>query len=74
MKNEVIIPGGEDLYAKIATLKEIKIDSENWLIYYIDEKSNEKWVEEKPHSEMHGGGPSQLRLLDKFPWEDDGSA
>ena len=29
----------------------------------------EKWFEEYPDSEFHGGGLPQLRLIKKFPWE-----
>lgn len=71
MKTKIII-GGAIMYDKIATLKVIKTDMVNWEIFYLDEVTGEKWVEEKPHSEMHGGGPSQLRLIEKFPWEEDG--
>ena len=60
---------GVALNEKKQTLKKIKVDNINWLIYYLDERNNEKWVEEFPHSELQGGGPPQLRLLDKFPWE-----
>jgi hypothetical protein len=58
-----------DFYAKRASLKQIQIDGVNWLIYYFDEETGEKWVEEYPHSELHGGGPPQLRKIEKFPWE-----
>lgn len=71
MKKPIIIPGGAILYDKIATLKKVKTDVINWEIFYLDEITGEKWVEEKPYSEMHAGGPSQLRLLEKFPWEDE---
>ena len=66
---EKIIPGGTEFYKKIEYLKKIKVDSDNWLIYYFDELNNEKWVEEYPHAELNGGGIPQLRLIEKFPWE-----
>ena len=44
------------MYDKIDTLKEVKVDSTNWLVYYEDPKSSEKWVVEYPNSEYHGGG------------------
>ncbi|MBC7873666.1 MAG: hypothetical protein H7Y01_06710 [Ferruginibacter sp.] len=57
------------MFEKIKTLKQIKIDGENWLIYYVDEINGDKWVKEYPESEYHGGGPAQLKLVEKFPWE-----
>jgi hypothetical protein len=64
---EQIIPGGKDFYDKRDKLKLVK--KSGWEIYYIDETTGEKWIEEYLHGEMHGGGPPQLRLLHKFPWE-----
>jgi len=60
---------GELMYQKINALKVEKIDSKNWLTYYIDEATNEKWIKEYLYPEMQGGGPPQLRRIDKFPWE-----
>jgi len=65
---EVII-SGENLSRKKETLKKVRVDNINWEAFYIDEKSNEKWIEEYPFSEMQGGGPPQLRLIKRFPWE-----
>ena len=66
---ENIILKGDDFYRKKNGLKELKIDSDNWVTYYMDEKSGEKWIEEYLYPERQGGGPPQLRLIDKFPWE-----
>jgi hypothetical protein len=60
---------GLELEAKEKQLKKIKTDSENWLIYYLDEKSLDRWVKEYPNSSHHGGGAPQLRKIEKFPWE-----
>lgn len=68
MKNDVIIKG-VDFYVKRDTLKEVKVDKVNWNAYYIDERTNEKWIEEYLYPEMQAGGPPQLRLIEKFPWE-----
>ena len=65
---EVILKS-DDFYNKRDTLREIKVDSVNWLVFYIDDSNNEKWVEEYPFPDMHGGGPPQLRLIPNFPWE-----
>jgi hypothetical protein len=62
-----VILVGEDFYKKRETLKKIFIDKEKWLVYYLDEITGQKWVEEYPHAEMHGGGPPQLRLIEEFP-------
>jgi len=66
---EPIIIVGEEFYKKREQLKLIR--QLNWENFYLDETTNEKWIEEFPHSEMHGGGPPQLRLIDKFPWEEE---
>jgi hypothetical protein len=58
---------GKEYYEKINQLKLIK--QLNWENYYLEENTGKKWIEEYPKSEMHGGGPPQLRLLQKFPWE-----
>jgi len=64
---EIIIIKGEDVYQKRDQLHLIK--QLNWENFYVDDSTQEKWIEEYPHSEMHGGGPPQLRLIEKFPWE-----
>lgn len=64
-----IIDDLTELYKKLETFKEIKVDPINWVAYYIDESTAEKWIKEYPHSEYHGGGAPRLRLIDKFPWE-----
>jgi len=65
-----LIDNLDELYKKEASLKKIKIDNINWLTYYLDENTGQKWVKEYPHSEYHGGGAPQLRLIEKFPWEE----
>jgi len=47
-------------------LKKLKVNVENWLVFCVDEANGDKWVKEYPHSEYHGGGSVQLKLLDKF--------
>ena len=64
---------GAEFYTKKIALKKIKVDKANWVVYYVDETTGEKWIEEYPFSEMQGGGPPQLRLLKCFPWEENES-
>ena len=64
-----IIESGEILEEKLKGLKKIKIDVENWETFFLDELTREKWVEEFPYGYLQAGGPPQLRLLEKFPWE-----
>jgi hypothetical protein len=64
---EPIIIAEEVFYEKRDKLKLVK--QLNWENYYLDKKTGERWIEEYPHSEMQGGGPPQLRLIEKFPWE-----
>ena len=66
---EHVILIGEELYNKLNSLSEEFIDKENWLVFYIDKKTGEKWVKEYPYAELQGGGPPQLRLIKNFPWE-----
>lgn len=65
---EVIIYG-DDFYRKRELLEKVRVDAVNWLVYYIDNSTGEKWVEEYIYPEMQGGGPPQLRLINLFPWE-----
>lgn len=67
--NEIVIDDIEEVYKKEKSLKEIKIDPVKWVTYFIDDQNGEKWIEEHLYPEMQGGGPPQLRLIDKFPWE-----
>jgi len=69
MEKPTIIESGLVMDEKLTTLKKIKVDMDNWEVFYLDEVSGEKWVREFPFAYMQAGGPPQLRLLDKFPWE-----
>jgi hypothetical protein len=68
MINERLITG-EELSNKKDTLNKIRVDNINWVIYYLDETTGEKWLEEYPFAEMQGGGPPQLRQIERYPWE-----
>ena len=59
---------GESFIDKKKKLTKVQTDESGWLIYYKDENL-EKWIEEYPDSEFHGGDLPQLRLIKKFPWE-----
>ncbi|RTZ01654.1 hypothetical protein EKM02_05155 [Flavobacterium sp. RSP49] len=63
-----IILTDDKFFEKKKGLTKIKTDSSGWLVYYLDENL-EKWIEEYPNSEYHGGGIPQLRLIDKFSWD-----
>ena len=69
MADRIIL--GEELYKKKEALRKLRTDNINWVVYFIDDETGEKWIEEYPFSEMHGGGPPQLRMIEKFPWEKD---
>ena len=69
MKEEIIIKSGLALEEKLQNLKKIRVDDENWETYYLNESTDEKWVIEFPYAYLQEGGPPQLRLLEKFPWE-----
>ena len=59
---------GNEFYEKLNKLRLVK--QMNWENYYIDDVTREKWIEEYPESSSHGGGYPQLRLIEKFPWEE----
>jgi hypothetical protein len=63
---------GEDLDIKTQSLRQLKVDKENWTIFFVDEQNDDKWVKEYPNANYHGGGAPQLRLLEYFPWEEKG--
>jgi hypothetical protein len=65
--NETILKG-EDLIAKKEILKKIATDESGWNIYFVDKDSN-RWIQEYSGSEYHGGGQPQLKMIEKFPWE-----
>jgi len=69
MEKKQTILLGALLNNKIENLKQVKVDSINWEVFYLDTLTNEKWVKQYPLSEMHGGGAPILKLIDKFPWE-----
>jgi hypothetical protein len=60
---------GQMLYDELRLLTQIDVDGSTWNVYYVNEKTKEKWVKEHLNSSYHGGGEPQLRLLEKFPWE-----
>lgn len=64
-----IIKDAIEMELKIKELKKVKIDGENWVTYYIDEKTSEKWIKEYPNSSYHGGGAPTLTKIEKFPWD-----
>ena len=68
--DNILVLDGEEMYKKIATLKQIRVDGDNWQIFYIDEINGEKWVKEYPESEYQGGGTPRLIKISNFPWED----
>ncbi len=57
---------GEEFYQLKKDLKEVKRFPARYITFYIRE-NGEKWVQDKPHPELHGGGLSRLTLVDKFP-------
>lgn len=64
-----IILEGRDLDAKIRSLEKVKIDPDFYRTYYRDAETGEKWVLEDLFTATVGGGPPQLRMIERFPWE-----
>lgn len=71
MTSPIIMPSSKEMEKKVDTLTKVRVDADYYRTYYIDPITEEKWVKEHPEGEMHGGGPAQLRLIEKFPWEED---
>jgi hypothetical protein len=69
LKMRDLILKDEELIAKEEILKKIANDKTGWFTYFIDRDSN-RWIKEYINSEYHGGGNPQLRLIEKFPWEE----
>jgi len=63
------IDEGIEYYRIIEKLVEIKSEEDGWVTYFLDEKTNEKWIREYPNSDLHGGGSATLTQLEFFPWE-----
>ncbi len=59
---------GKDANEKAESLKKVKDDSKNWLIYYIDENTNDKYVKVFLESHLQGGGPPRLIKISDFPF------
>lgn len=59
---------GEEASEKAATLKEVKKSADGWDTYYIDEKTNEKFIMLYLESHLQGGGPPRLIKLSDFPF------
>ncbi len=63
--NQVI---GHDVCQRInwlidSQLESIAIDSSGWDRLYRDPSDGRLWERTYPHSEMHGGGPPQLKII-----------
>ena len=58
---------GEDAEEKVKTLKKVKVDNENWRIYYLDEETDDKYVKVFLESHLHGGGPPRLIKITEIP-------
>ncbi|NLX06645.1 MAG: hypothetical protein GXY33_16025 [Phycisphaerae bacterium] len=41
----------------------IRVDVESWITEYVCPETGGRWIEDYPHSEMHGGGPPRLRRV-----------
>jgi hypothetical protein len=39
------------------------VDDEKWQVFYSCPKTGKIWVEERPDSKLHGGGPIKLRQI-----------
>jgi len=58
---------GEEAEKKANSLKKVKVDDENWRVYYLDEETNDKYVKVYLESHLHGGGPPRLIKISDIP-------
>lgn len=65
--NKKEIYEGKEYYEKIKTLKQVKYFPARWITFYLDERTGEKWVHDRPDSELQGGGLGRLTLVENFP-------
>jgi Immunity protein 27 len=45
-------------------LQRVAVSPDGWEILYRDPADGRYWEKTYPHSQMHGGGPASLRVLD----------
>ena len=57
----------EDAERKADTLKKVKVDDENWKIYYVDEETGDSYVKVYLESHLQGGGPPSLIRISEIP-------
>jgi hypothetical protein len=48
-------------------LEEVRTDVTNWIVIFRHRDTNQLWELSYPQSELHGGGPRRLRLIDSAP-------
>jgi Immunity protein 27 len=59
-KHPTRVSGNEGQAFAKKNLVTLKIDSVKWRILWKNPQTGEFWKEYFPHSEMHGGGPSEF--------------
>jgi len=66
MKKELY---GNEAHKFADSIKELKVDVNNWLVYYFDKETKEFWLMDYPNSELQGGGPPRLTKMSEVPEE-----
>lgn len=57
-----VLRGAEAIqFSKTLDVLEVRADS--WEIVYFDDRTGEKWIQDYPQSEQHGGGSPRLRRI-----------
>ncbi|MFH1149060.1 MAG: Imm27 family immunity protein [Actinomycetota bacterium] len=59
------LTGNEALRYREEHLTKVRVDSNNWAIEYVDEKTGERWIMDFPQGYLQGGGPPRLRKIGK---------
>lgn len=49
-----------------SVFRQVAVDGDNWCSLYLDPNTGFFWELTYPHSDMHGGGPPNLKRLKKI--------
>lgn len=60
---------GSEAIQLSTSMQKIKVDAENWTVFYYDKGSNAFWALDYPESELQGGGSPRLSKLNRVSEE-----
>ena len=57
------LSGNEAIQYAREHLQQVRIDAARWETEYVCPLTRLRWIEDYPHSELHGGGAPRLRRV-----------